>query len=474
MEKLNVCFCSYPFFSSHAKALYLYMKKYCGTLNLYWVVNNQNEKNFLMKIGVKAYIINTKEFYNKMKVTDLFFTTHGNLIDYKNEKSIYVELWHGIGVKPAGYLLNRISNFDESWTNEFRKKIDYLIVPTEFWKIIFSCLFQIDPRRVLPIGYPKFYLQQKANSTKNLEKIINIDTKKYEKIILYLPTIRKAQDKKTEINIDANKIFGFNEENLEDINSFLKNNKYLLCIKYHPSENALPNITENENIKILDNDIMKSKCVDIDEIINCADFVISDYSSILIEAIYLKKKVIFLNNNINEFNKNRGIFFNMYDYWANNLSVNDWSSLKKQLLSLDKNIDEEKYKMWFGNIKNGGCRNIVNYFIENGKIKRDINQNINAEFKLEKQLKNLKEKMYNLENQITIIEQENQNNIVIINQKNVEILDKTNAINDLNKKNEQNLKQISIIEKELNDIASSKTYKFARILQKIKQKIFRR
>lgn len=107
MKNLNIAFCSFPDFSSNAKALYDYMKKvYNNDMNLIWAVNTDQALLNLKEQNIEAYKIGTDDYFEKMKDIDVFFTTHANITGEKNEHSLYIELWHGIGPKnPDFYLI---------------------------------------------------------------------------------------------------------------------------------------------------------------------------------------------------------------------------------------------------------------------------------------------------------------------------------------------------------------------------------
>ena len=129
MEKLNITFCSFPDFGGNAKALYEYMvKKNLDRHNYVWIVYNEESVDKLKAKGINAILIGTDEFKDYIKNTDVFFTTQGNLDGDKTDRSLYVELWHGIGPKPVGYACKNPSEEDVRGYNNMRKIIDYVIV----------------------------------------------------------------------------------------------------------------------------------------------------------------------------------------------------------------------------------------------------------------------------------------------------------------------------------------------------------
>ena len=147
MKKLNITFCSFPDFAGNAKALYEYMvKTYNDNMNYTWIVYNEATVEILKKKGINAILIGTDEFKKYIPNTNVFFTTHANLAGdkLKAKNSIYIELWHGIGPKPVGFLTKNLSQKDQNWYNHIKEIIDYMIVPSEFWRPLMSAMFNIN------------------------------------------------------------------------------------------------------------------------------------------------------------------------------------------------------------------------------------------------------------------------------------------------------------------------------------------
>lgn len=372
MKKTKVIFESYPTYSNHAKALYEYMKKtYENKMDFYWIVNN-NEEYELLKGNINCIINNSEEFFQMIKKADIIFTTHGQLIEYKTNNQIYVNLWHGIGPKKIGYILDEknLAPQDEDFYYNLQLKTDYIIVPSKFWQLIFCSIFKTDYNRILPIGYPKLDHIINSRGKDNLYKILGLK-KEYEKIIFYTPTFKKSLGR---IDETFNKANIFNLESYDEniLLDFLEKNNYLLCIKHHPSEENSINKIKHPNVKYIIEEELRNNNLSINEILNSADILITDYSSLGLEFSFLEKPVIYLTNTIEEYKKNRGIIFDDENIWMTN-NANDIGNLinkiSKQLKSGKQKIHHQIKEMYYGNLKDGGCKNICDYFFDaNGKI----------------------------------------------------------------------------------------------------------
>lgn len=376
MKKLNITFCSFPDFAGNAKALYEYMvKTYNDNMNYTWIVYNEATVEILKKKGINAILIGTDEFKKYIPKTNVFFTTHANLAEdkLKAKNSIYIELWHGIGPKPVGFLTKNLSQKDEDWYNHIKEIIDYMIVPSEFWRPIMSAMFNINVKRILPLGLPLLDEIKKSNGRQNLEKVLGIDIGKYKKVIMYMPTFKKGCGRKLESTYNKQNILNFYDYSDNDLIKYLKGNNYLLVVKRHPSDEAQYAEIENDNIKNLNNNMSNKLGLNVNNILNASDLLITDYSSIGTEFSFLDKPVIYIATDLEEYKNNRGIILDDYNFWVGNECC---FSFEELLEKINQNIDEKKEvlnkKYLFGNLTDGGCKQICRFLFENNNISTNV------------------------------------------------------------------------------------------------------
>lgn len=381
MKKLNITFCSFPDFAGNAKALYEYMvKRYEDNMNYTWIVYNESTVEILKEKGINSILIGTDEFRKYILKTNVFFTTQGNLDGdkLKAKNSIYVELWHGIGPKPIGFAQENPSKEDVRGYSNISEIVDYFIVPSEFWKVVWGSIFRVEYSRIKSLGMPIFDYFLNSNGKLNLEKILDIDIKKYNKIIMYMPTFRKGFNH-NDINNMSGNIFNIKSDyDDKKLNEFLKKNNFLLCIKPHPGELSKTQIVESDYIKLVSEEDMIKNRTSVNEIINAFDLLITDYSSIGTEFVFLDKPVLFNISDIEEYTKNRGLLFGNKDFWFPGPTFETMKSLMKETKKLlsdplyFKEERDEKKKLWFGNLKSGGCEQICNFLFENFNISTNV------------------------------------------------------------------------------------------------------
>lgn len=381
MGKIKIMFCSFPDYSSNAKPLYEYLlNRYSNKIEMVWAVSCKEMQEKLQQKEIVSYIIGTKEYFDYCKDVDIFFTTHANIVGEKNDKALYIELWHGLGPKQSGFLSEHVSESDREWYSKISNKIDYLILPSNFWRVIFSTILNFEYSKTVSLGYPKLDYFKNEKAKENLQKVIKRDISNYDKIIYYMPTFRKGCSRDSaESKFNLNNAINIYEYNEDELNDFLRENNYLLCLKKHPSEELESNFEDKENIITIHESDLADNMLTINEILDASDLMITDYSSLGVEYLFLNKPVLYITTDEEEYKGNRGIIFNNLDFWMPGYKANNIEDLKKGIigsLSDDYKYKDEmelKKKLWFGNLENGGCENICDFlFNDDGSIKEGL------------------------------------------------------------------------------------------------------
>ena len=372
-------------------------------MNLSWAVNDDFIYKKLMNDGIKVYKIGSPLYFEYVKEVDIFFTTHANITGDKPNNAIYVELWHGVSSKHIGFLSDNISPDDYNWYSELKRKINYFIVPSEFWRVIFSVRFNVKYNRTLALGYPKLDYFVHSDAKKNLERVIGKSLGN-KKIIYYMPTFKNGCNRNCDAHANSVNVLNLKKYNEKTLIEYLQKNNYLLCVKKHPSEKNDIIDVESDFIYIIDDTELSKNNITVNEILDAADLLITDYSSLGLEFIFLNKPVIYLTADIDEYKLNRGITFGDFDFWACGFKVNDIDGLLKNIdACFSKNykyIDKMKKmkKLWFGSLKDGGCKAICDYFFDGEHINKKIfeTQVFDYEEKLEKEIVSLNAQMVKL------------------------------------------------------------------------------
>ena len=399
MKKLNITFCSFPDYSNNAKALYEYMKKrYKDDMNYMWIVSDKENSDRLNKKGINNVISGTEEFEEYIKTTDVFFTTHANLVGAKTKakKAIYVELWHGFGPKPIGFLLNNISDYEKEWFQSINKSIDYLIVPSDFWRVIFSSAFDLNSSRIKPLGFPVLEDIKKSDGIKNISMVLGENAKKYNKIIMYMPTFKKRSGNKLEAEYNEHNILNLENYSDDELQKYLKKNKYLLIVKRHPSDKCNYTKIESKFIKNIDDNILGKYDLDVNDILNAADLLITDYSSVGVAYSILDRPIIYLSVDLKDYEKNRGIIFNNYSFWTEGEETTNYEDLIKKInLLIGHKYHFKNKELFFKNLNDGGCSRICDFIFSGDQLSKNLVRQDDETAKINYELHNLNSSINN-------------------------------------------------------------------------------
>ncbi len=222
----------------------------------------------------------------KVCVTDSFTIAVSSV---KHKKSLkIIQIWHSMGaIKKFAYqTLGNKYGRDEKTAKilNMHKNYDYIISGSKCMTKYFSKAFNYDEKYFLNYGLPRMdYLLENEYKLKN--KILKDYKKlKKKKNILYAPTFRnETEDKTIELidNIDFD--------------------KYNLIVKGHA----------NQALKVNDKVFTCDKYSAL-KLITIADYIITDYSGIAIEAAILNKKTLYYVYDYDNYKKNNGINIDLY------------------------------------------------------------------------------------------------------------------------------------------------------------------
>lgn len=139
---------------------------------------------------------------------------------------------------------------------------------------------------------------------------------------------------------DAIKIPNFD---YEAFNSFLLENDIICVSKVHHGEEK--SISEKNirrrfsNLFFVTNKDLEEKGLDLYEVLGAGDLLLTDYSSVYNDFLYMDKPTIFVIPDIEEYRQNRGIALEPYDFWTAGPKVNTQNELQMEILSCLQNQD---------------------------------------------------------------------------------------------------------------------------------------
>jgi CDP-glycerol glycerophosphotransferase len=285
------------------------------------------------KFDLPEYVTIVKKpslfFFYSMATSKIWVDSHLKrtwMIKRKNQ--YFIDTWHGgLGFKKieSDVKNENFAKFDELDNALYTAKIADLFLSNSDWTTnIYKNAFGYNGK-ILEIGFPKSDIFFKENlSIKNkIRKIYNIPEN--TKIILYSPTFRDFPEK-ISFDIDFDKVINAFEKKF-DCNCVMFVRFHPLMIKesfdYYTYDSKVINVTEYS---------------DAQEIILTADFMITDYSSIIFDFMLTSKPGFLFMLDYDNYNKERGFYVDM-DYYPFSYA-RDNAELCENIL----NFDVESYK----------------------------------------------------------------------------------------------------------------------------------
>lgn len=339
MKKLLILFESFPDYSGNCKSLYEYMsKRYSDKFELVWVVNNEQMRQILLTKKINCVLSGSKETKKVINNADVLFDTHGQFCNAGFKEKLYINLWHGMPVKTLGYLMNisTLTESDNIWLNSVKTNTDFTFVTSKFYATIMSSVWNMDIRKILPLGTPRLDDFYDKNAYDRLVEMLKCNIKK-PKIIAYCPTFKNGLGRLSDGFCDGKNIINIKEYDEKKLIKFLKDNNCLLLVKYHPSELSSINKIEDKRIFYLDDKEMNKYNLSLNNILSTTDLLITDYSSVYIDYLAINKPIIFTNYDAENYFVNRGFIFDNSDFWFPGPKVNEIKDLIKNIKKLIKN-----------------------------------------------------------------------------------------------------------------------------------------
>lgn len=336
-------------------ALYEYIinnnlnKKY----KIIWLLKKENKNNLPKIKNVKYMSFSKKNIFDKIILRKAKFLIWDNVpIEKYQDKQVSIYLTHGF---PAMKKVKGIINIPQN--------CDYFVLPSKKLENHAIEQFSLSNKtKFIYSGLPRTDYLNKRNE--ELKKITN---EEYNKVIIWMPTFRKANNSKRN---DSNKNYRYGLpilENIEEIcklNEQLKNNNDLLIIKIHGGQDTKSIKLKNmSNITIITVKEEKELKLHLYKLISNTDALITDYSSISFDYLLMNKPIGYIIDDINDY-KLGFAFKDVYHYMAGDL-INNFEELQKFIDNVSTNTDKfkDKRKKLLNNINdfqdNNNCKRII-------------------------------------------------------------------------------------------------------------------
>lgn len=206
-----------------------------------------------------------------------------SILKHKKQLEV-IQIWHASGaIKKFGF---QVLDKEEGSSRIIaklmcmHKNYDYVISPSSATNNFFLEAFNVDKDKMIKLGLPRleYIINQKYNKSEEILK--KYPHLKEKKNIVYIPTFRKN------VNTDLTQLLNYQ----------LDENKYNLIISLHPLDN-----TKVPERYLID------KTYSSFDLIKIADYIITDYSALSIEASILEKPIFIYLYDYEDYSKHRGV-----------------------------------------------------------------------------------------------------------------------------------------------------------------------
>ncbi|MEP7158918.1 MAG: CDP-glycerol glycerophosphotransferase family protein [Chloroflexota bacterium] len=299
-------------------------------LRAHWIAHTADEAGAARAAGVEAVLIGTPEAKRIQRRAGVAFFTHGfRDLDLPLVGGAYlVYLWHGVPFKRVGLDLNvaqarrrpppvKVAARIVRWATFRAYRLVHLYVASgELDKERFLTAFGTSPERVKPLGSPRFDV---IRGTQAYRWVMPRDLRgelgyaPEDRIVLWVPTHRR------EYGDDA----WLPTLTPDDLAALDASNVKLL-VKTHPRADwdvYRERLPDHPRVRLL-----HESDVDVNCLLNIADALVTDYSSVVFDYAVLGRPVHFFAPDVERYTADRGLY-DPYDTLTKGMHHTAWAAL---------------------------------------------------------------------------------------------------------------------------------------------------
>ncbi|GAB1416551.1 hypothetical protein MASR2M117_19570 [Paludibacter sp.] len=300
-----------------------------------------------------------KNFINFTSCKYCFTTEHHYDISYKSRAQKVICLGYFTPFKNDFRLENKAYEKSKLINN---KCFDLYITTSKIASRIISVDTGISYYKFLHLGFPRNdNLLRADTSDQILDYLTKTLNKKIKKIIIYTPTFRNYEYKKTGLSV--RNIFGYEDMDMEKLNVILEKHDAVIVAKLHPYQNKT---IINRNLPdrvILSSDIEQ---FNLYTYLSISNFLISDYTSTYFDFLFLDRPIIFNFYDFQKYKLDRGFSFEPIEEFCAGDIVDSFNSMLDSIENNLNGIDNYNKKRKF-------VHNFINKYHDKNSSERIIN-----------------------------------------------------------------------------------------------------
>lgn len=308
-------FMSQPDFACNPHALYEYIERHTEHETA-WLIKRDEKYYELKKRGIRCASYNTLEGNKLLESADFVIVNSYTFPQIqKREGQIFVNLWHGSGIKAHDFYNHDMDMKHARNIKRFSDKIDLMCVHSLDDRFKLSAQLNFDLRKCFVTGQARLDCVKTSHGNEKIRQLFDDKMKDYKKLIFFAPSFR-ANGSSHSGTIFSENIFRAEDYDAAVFDKFLQENQAALIYKLHPIEQTAFSGREfhlSEDCYELTDQMLFEKDIRYDELLNAFDVMISDYSSIAFDFLFLNRPIVYLIPDYEEYVAERGFVFHNVD-----------------------------------------------------------------------------------------------------------------------------------------------------------------
>ena len=319
-------------FSRKKDLITMVYRTYSGsnTVALYKLMPEKVAERFDIKLVMQD---NSEEYFKALGESRMIVTTHGGFKSSSDQ--ICVDLWHGVPLKTIGAMVHGLTDEKRQSELYWWSKVDAATSYSQLYTSLMNACMQIGGHRYTITGAPRNDLLLTSDGRGKLSELMNIDLDG-KKILFFLPTFRTTHYGRYDGNKQWENIFGMSSFNMAEFDEFLGDNNIVFVTKLHPNEEyKMLNLVEQKvtrNMVLIRNSDLIDNTTDLYEVLNSADLLITDYSSVYFDFLLLDRPIVFTPVYLDSYSDLRGMLLGPYDFWTPGPKALDRETLEETIL----------------------------------------------------------------------------------------------------------------------------------------------
>lgn len=279
-------------FTDNVRVFYEYMiqNEFNNKYKLIWIVHEPQKYKKVnnVKFISRYSFLNLKMNYY-CAISKFFIFSHPYWFKKNRKEQIVINTTHSVAQLKA------------PTANQKQIRFDYLLVCSPYCGEIKKKTFSIDNKHILNIGMPRIDLM--FRHTRCIEQLLH--NYHDEKIILSMQTFKQSE---TMYDADAIDPYALNvihnEMEIKQLDAYLEANKCILINKIHHLQNMnfIKSISLKNIIYLTDSDLLAINCT-VNNLLENANILLTDYSSVFYEFLLKDRPIGFLIGDMQQYSR---------------------------------------------------------------------------------------------------------------------------------------------------------------------------